>query len=105
MITLYFDRPQGGWRDLEQWVKIGARNGPGGRSHTPTQAHETYRRLIFDMDPGQARAARHEVFDRLEREGMTVAAGHFPAPSFGKLGRASLAGAVGEIPHPQPLSR
>ena len=65
MITLYFDRPQGGWRDLEQWVKTGARNGPGRYGPYPAQTHETYWYLVFDMDPGQARAARHEVFDRL----------------------------------------
>ena len=36
---------------------------------------------------GQSRATRHAVFDRLEQEGMTIAAGHFPKPGFGKLVR------------------
>ena len=59
----------------------------GDVAHTPAQAYETDWCLVFDMDPDQARATRHAVFNRLEQEGLTVAAGHFPAPSFGKLVR------------------
>jgi glyoxylase-like metal-dependent hydrolase (beta-lactamase superfamily II) len=39
------------------------------------------------MDPAQTRATRRALVDRLEREETLIAAGHFPAPGFGKLAR------------------
>jgi hypothetical protein len=51
------------------------------------QAHETDWNPGFDIDHQQSRLTRHSVFDRLEQEGLTVAAGHFPRPGFGKLVR------------------
>lgn len=60
----------------------------GDVAHSPVQAHETDWNCGFDADQEQARATRHAVFDRLEQEGLTIAAGHFPRPSFGRLVRA-----------------
>ena len=59
----------------------------GDVAHTPAQAHETDWNPGFDIVQDQSRATRHTVFDRIEREGLTVAAGHFPSPSFGTLVR------------------
>ncbi len=59
----------------------------GDVAHTPAQAHNTDWNPGFDIIQEQSRATRHTVFDRIEREGLTVAAGHFPHPSFGKLVR------------------
>ena len=52
-----------------------------------TYVNETDWNPGFDVIQDQSRATRHTVFDRLEREGMTIAAGHFPKPGFGKLVR------------------
>jgi hypothetical protein len=59
----------------------------GDVAHSPVQAHETDWNPEFDINQEQSRATSHTVFDRLEQEGLTIAAGHFPAPSFGKLVR------------------
>ncbi len=59
----------------------------GDVAHSPVQAHETDWNPGFDVLQDQSRATRHSVFDRLEQEGMTIAAGHFPKPGFGKLVR------------------
>jgi glyoxylase-like metal-dependent hydrolase (beta-lactamase superfamily II) len=59
----------------------------GDVADSPVQAHETDWNPEFDINQEQSRATRHNVFDRLEQEGLTIAAGHFPAPSFGKLVR------------------
>jgi hypothetical protein len=42
---------------------------------------------MFDMDGDVARQTRRVVLDRIEAEGMTVAARHFPEPGFGRLVR------------------
>jgi hypothetical protein len=42
---------------------------------------------MFDMDAAGARATRAAVLDRVEAEGMTVAARHFPEPGFGQIVR------------------
>ncbi len=39
------------------------------------------------MDPEQTRITRRTLMERLEREGLLVAAVHMPAPGFGKLVR------------------
>lgn len=54
---------------------------------SPAQAHETDWNVAFDVVQDQARATRHAVLDRLEQEGFTIAACHFPSPGFGKLVR------------------
>jgi glyoxylase-like metal-dependent hydrolase (beta-lactamase superfamily II) len=59
----------------------------GDVAHSPVQAHETDWNPGFDLDQEQSRSTRHSVLDRLEQEGLTVAAGHFPRPGFGKLVR------------------
>ncbi|MBI4337990.1 MAG: MBL fold metallo-hydrolase [Chloroflexi bacterium] len=60
----------------------------GDVAHHPAQAAETDWGTRADVDPDLARHTRHQVFDQLEREGTTVAAGHFPTPGFGRLVRA-----------------
>jgi PII-like signaling protein len=39
------------------------------------------------MDPEQTRTTRQAMMERLEQEGLTVAAVHLPAPGFGKVVR------------------
>jgi glyoxylase-like metal-dependent hydrolase (beta-lactamase superfamily II) len=57
----------------------------GDAAHNPAQAQETDWVSRADMDPEQTRVTRRSIMERLEREGMLVAAGHFPAPGFGKI--------------------
>jgi glyoxylase-like metal-dependent hydrolase (beta-lactamase superfamily II) len=59
----------------------------GDVAHNPAQVHETDWVSRADMDPEQTRVTRRTLMERLEREGMVVAAGHFPAPGFGKVVR------------------
>jgi glyoxylase-like metal-dependent hydrolase (beta-lactamase superfamily II) len=59
----------------------------GDVSHTPAQAHYTDWSPNFDVDGELSRKTRREVFDRLEREGALVSAGHYPAPGFGRFVR------------------
>ena len=59
----------------------------GDVAHSPVQAQETDWNSGFDVDQERARATRHAVFDRIEQEGLTMAAGHFPKPCFGRLVR------------------
>jgi glyoxylase-like metal-dependent hydrolase (beta-lactamase superfamily II) len=59
----------------------------GDVAHNPAQVHETDWVSRADMDPEQTRTTRRALMERLEREGMVVAAGHFPAPGFGKIVR------------------
>jgi glyoxylase-like metal-dependent hydrolase (beta-lactamase superfamily II) len=40
-----------------------------------------------DMDPELTRQTRRALADRLERENILVAAGHFEAPGFGRIVR------------------
>jgi glyoxylase-like metal-dependent hydrolase (beta-lactamase superfamily II) len=53
----------------------------------PAQVTEPYLNAMFDMDGAVARATRAAVLDRVEAEGMTVAARHFPEPGFGQVVR------------------
>jgi len=53
----------------------------------PAQLAEPDWRFAADMDADAARRTRHRLLDRIEAEGMTVAARHFPAPGFGHLVR------------------
>jgi glyoxylase-like metal-dependent hydrolase (beta-lactamase superfamily II) len=59
----------------------------GDAAHNPAQAQETDWVSRADMDPAQTRITRRTLMERLEREGILVAAGHFPAPGFGKIVR------------------
>jgi len=57
----------------------------GDVAHNPAQVHETDWVSRADMDPELTKTTRRTLMERLEREGMVVAAGHFPAPGFGKV--------------------
>jgi glyoxylase-like metal-dependent hydrolase (beta-lactamase superfamily II) len=59
----------------------------GDAAHIPLQTHEMDWSSMGDEDPELANATRHSLFERLELEGILIAAGHFPAPGFGKLAR------------------
>ena len=59
----------------------------GDAAHHPAQIQEPDWVSRADMDPAQTRATRRALVDRLEREEPLIAAGHFPAPGFGKLVR------------------
>ena len=59
----------------------------GDAVHNPAQVHETEWSSRADIDPDQARATRRSLMERLERDGIPVAAGHFPAPGFGRIVR------------------
>jgi len=54
-------------------------------AHNPVQLHETDRVSRADMDPEMTRHTRRVLMERLEREEIIVAAGHFKAPGFGKV--------------------
>ncbi|MEZ0167681.1 MBL fold metallo-hydrolase [Microvirga sp. TS319] len=43
--------------------------------------------LVFDVDQAAARAMRTETFERVVREGLTVAGAHLPFPGFGTVVR------------------
>ncbi len=53
----------------------------------PAQVTEETWSAAFDMDGNQAIATRKQILDRLESEGLTVAACHFPEPGFGRIVR------------------
>jgi glyoxylase-like metal-dependent hydrolase (beta-lactamase superfamily II) len=55
--------------------------------HNPAQVHETDWVSRADMDPEVTKSTRRDLMERLEQDGTIVAAGHFPAPGFGKLVR------------------
>jgi glyoxylase-like metal-dependent hydrolase (beta-lactamase superfamily II) len=59
----------------------------GDAAHNPAQVLETDWVSRADMDPEQTKITRRTLMERLEREGTIVAAGHFPAPGFGKIVR------------------
>jgi glyoxylase-like metal-dependent hydrolase (beta-lactamase superfamily II) len=57
----------------------------GDAAHTPVQVQEPDWCSRADMDPELTRQTRRALLDRLEREEIVVAAGHFPAPGFGRI--------------------
>jgi glyoxylase-like metal-dependent hydrolase (beta-lactamase superfamily II) len=59
----------------------------GDALHNPVQIEHTDWVSRADIDPEQTRVTRLSLVDRLEQEGMLVAAGHLPAPGFGKIAR------------------
>lgn len=59
----------------------------GDAAHSPVQLNEIDWVSRADMDPELTRQTRRALLDRLEREQITVAAGHFPAPGFGRIVR------------------
>ncbi|MGH7335745.1 MAG: MBL fold metallo-hydrolase [Candidatus Rokuibacteriota bacterium] len=59
----------------------------GDAAHSPVQFLEPDWVSRADMDPELTRQTRRALLDRLEREEIIVAAGHFQAPGFGKIVR------------------
>jgi glyoxylase-like metal-dependent hydrolase (beta-lactamase superfamily II) len=59
----------------------------GDAAHNPAQVEEPDWVSRADMDPDLTRQTRRALIDRLEREKITVAAGHFQAPGFGRIVR------------------
>src|SRR5579883_378785 len=59
----------------------------GDLAHWEAQLEHTDWHPGADMDPEQAARSRAAVFDRIEREGLTMGAGHFPYPSLGTIVR------------------
>ena len=56
----------------------------GDAAHNLAQAQETDWVSRAGIDPEQTRVTRRSIMERLEREGMLVAAGHFPAPGLAR---------------------
>ncbi len=59
----------------------------GDLAHTPVQVTEPDWGIAADVDKDQARQSRRALWERIEAEGLRVAAGHFPAPGFGRIVR------------------
>jgi glyoxylase-like metal-dependent hydrolase (beta-lactamase superfamily II) len=59
----------------------------GDAAHSPVQLEQPDWVSRADMDPDLTRQTRRALLDRLEREPITVVAGHFPAPGFGRIVR------------------
>lgn len=59
----------------------------GDLTHTPMQLNHPDWRAGPDLDPDQAVQSRTALFDRIEREGLMLCAGHFPYPSIGSVVR------------------
>ena len=57
----------------------------GDAAHNPVQLQETDWVSRADMDPDLTRQTRRALVERLEREQILVAAGHFAAPGFGRI--------------------
>jgi glyoxylase-like metal-dependent hydrolase (beta-lactamase superfamily II) len=54
--------------------------------HHPAQVTEGWS-PVFDMNPALAQASREKLMQKIEDERMTVIAGHFPHPGFGRIVR------------------
>ena len=65
----------------------------GDAAHSPVQVENPDWVSRADMDPDLTRQTRRALLDRLEREEILVAAGHFEAPGFGRIVRLEGAGA------------
>jgi glyoxylase-like metal-dependent hydrolase (beta-lactamase superfamily II) len=59
----------------------------GDAAHSPVQVLEPDWVSRADMDPDITRQTRRALLDRLEREEILVAAGHFEAPGYGRIVR------------------
>ena len=59
----------------------------GDAAHSPVQLQEPDWVSRADMDPDLTRRTRKALIERLEREKILVAAGHFEAPGFGRIVR------------------
>lgn len=59
----------------------------GDLTHTPMQLNHPEWRAGPDLDAEQGVVSRAALFDRIEREGLTLCAGHYPFPSIGAVMR------------------
>jgi glyoxylase-like metal-dependent hydrolase (beta-lactamase superfamily II) len=59
----------------------------GDAAHSPVQVLEPDWVSRADMDPDLTRQTRKALIDRLEREQILIAAGHFEAPGYGRIVR------------------
>jgi glyoxylase-like metal-dependent hydrolase (beta-lactamase superfamily II) len=59
--------------------------------HHPLQFAQAEVTWKYDEDPGQARATRAELFERVLEEGWMVAGSHLPHPGIGRLEREGAA--------------
>ena len=59
----------------------------GDVAHSPVQVTETGWLPVFDLDPARAADSRERMIDRIEKEQLLLAAGHFPFPGFGRVVR------------------
>ncbi len=59
----------------------------GDVAHSPVQVPEPDWSITADVDKELGRQSRRGLWDRIEAEGLRVAAGHFPLPSFGRFVR------------------
>lgn len=59
----------------------------GDASHTPVQILHPDWAPRWDADPELSTRTRVELFDRIEQEGLTIAAGHYAYPGFGGIVR------------------
>jgi glyoxylase-like metal-dependent hydrolase (beta-lactamase superfamily II) len=59
----------------------------GDVSHSPIQLLHPDWSSPFDVDPIESAQTRAKLFERIEQEGLTVAAGHYPYPGFGGIVR------------------
>ena len=59
----------------------------GDAAHSPAQIEEPDWVSRADMDPDLTRQTRRALIERLERDRILVAAGHFEAPGFGRIVR------------------
>ncbi|MEK7693339.1 MAG: MBL fold metallo-hydrolase, partial [Chloroflexota bacterium] len=54
--------------------------------HHPAQVTEGWS-PVFDMNPVLSAESREKLLQRIEADRMTVIAGHFPHPGFGRIVR------------------
>ncbi len=59
----------------------------GDVTHSLAQLEHTDWNPDFDVDPATSQQTRQVVFERIEREGLKVCAGHYPYPSIGTFVR------------------
>jgi glyoxylase-like metal-dependent hydrolase (beta-lactamase superfamily II) len=60
----------------------------GDLMHSPMQLNHPEWQLPGEWDPPAGARERAALVDRVEQEGLTLCAGHFPYPSIGKVLRA-----------------
>jgi glyoxylase-like metal-dependent hydrolase (beta-lactamase superfamily II) len=61
----------------------------GDLAHTPMQLNHPDWQPGTEFDPEQAVRSRAALFDRIQQEGLTLCAGHFPYPSIGTVVRVA----------------